>query len=53
MVCGTSLERKEIGANFLLLMVGSQIVNLIPNISFHHNLCFKCSNGSCKPILDI
>jgi hypothetical protein len=36
-----------------LLMVGSQIANLIPNPSFGHNLCFRCSNGTCKPILDI
>ncbi len=34
-------------------MVGSQIVNLIPNLSFDHNLCFKCPNGSCEPISDI
>jgi hypothetical protein len=26
---------------------------LISNISFGHNLCFKCSNGSCKLISDI
>jgi hypothetical protein len=24
-----------------------------PGPSFSHNLCFKCPNGSCKPILDI
>ncbi len=30
-----------------LLMVGSQI------IKFGHNLCLKCPNGSCEPILDI
>jgi hypothetical protein len=35
-----------------LLMVGSQIVNLTPSLSFGHNLCFKCPNGSCKPNLD-
>ncbi len=34
-------------------MVGSQIVNLTCNLSFGHNLCFRCPNGSCKPILDI
>jgi hypothetical protein len=39
--------------DFLLLVVGSQIVNLIHDPSFGHNLCFKCLNGSCKPILDI
>jgi hypothetical protein len=36
-----------------LLMVESQIGNLTPNTSFSHNLCFKCPNGSCQPILDI
>ncbi len=36
-----------------LLMVGSQIVNLIPCLSFDHNLCCRCPNGSCKAILDI
>jgi hypothetical protein len=34
-------------------MVGSQTVNLTPNPSFSHNLCFKCPNRSSKPILDI
>ncbi len=36
-----------------LLIVESQIDNLTPSLSFGHNLCFKCPNGSCKPILDI
>ncbi len=36
-----------------LLVVGSQIANLTPSSSFGHNLCFKCPNGRCKPILDI
>jgi hypothetical protein len=31
------------------LMVGSQT----PNLSFGHNLCLKCPNRSCQPILDI
>jgi hypothetical protein len=31
-----------------LLVVWSQTVN-----SFGHNLCFRCSNGWCEPILDI
>ncbi len=34
-------------------MVGSQIVNLTLGPFFGHNLCFKCPNGSCEPILDI
>jgi hypothetical protein len=36
-----------------LLVIGSQIANLTHDFSFGHNLCFKCSNGSCEPILDI
>jgi hypothetical protein len=36
-----------------LLVVRSQIANLTPGFSFGHNLCFRCPNGSCKPILDI
>jgi len=28
-----------------LLVVGSQIANLIPSPSFGHNLCFRCPNG--------
>jgi hypothetical protein len=39
--------------DFWLLVVGSQIVNLTIDPSFGHNLCFKCPNGSCNPILDI
>ncbi len=36
-----------------LLVVGSQIANLTPNLSFGHNLCYRCPNEQCKPILDI
>jgi hypothetical protein len=36
-----------------LLVVGSQIGNLILGLSFGHNLCFKYPNGLCEPILDI
>jgi len=39
--------------DFWLLVVGSQIANLIPGLSFGHNLCFKGPNGSCEPILNI
>jgi len=35
------------------LMVGSQIVKLTPDLSFGHNLCFRCSNGWYEPILNI
>jgi hypothetical protein len=36
-----------------LLVVGSQIVNLTLGLSFGHNLCYKCPNEQCEPILDI
>ncbi len=39
--------------NSQLLVVGSQTANLTPDLSFHHNLCCKCPNGSCEPIFDI
>jgi hypothetical protein len=39
--------------NSWLLVVGSQIANLTLNPFFGHNLCFKCPNGWCEPILDI
>jgi hypothetical protein len=39
--------------NSWLLMVGSQIANLTPILSFCHNLCYKSSNGSCEPIFNI
>ncbi len=34
-------------------MVRSQIGNLIFDLFFDYNLCFKYSNRSCEPILDI
>ncbi len=34
-------------------MVGNQIANLIFNLSFDHNLCLKCPNGLCEPVLNI
>jgi hypothetical protein len=36
-----------------LLVVGNQTTNLTPDLSFRHNLCCKCPNGSCEPIFDI
>jgi hypothetical protein len=36
-----------------LLVVGSQVFGLIPDLYFDHNLCSKCPNGSCEPISDI
>jgi hypothetical protein len=42
-----------IQGDFSFFVVGSQIGTLIPNLSSSHNLCYKYSNGSCEPILDI
>jgi hypothetical protein len=39
--------------NFWLFVVESQIVSLTPDLSFDHNLCCRCPNGSCETILDI
>jgi len=36
-----------------LFVVGSQIDNLTPGLSFDHNLCCRCPNGSCEAIFDI
>jgi hypothetical protein len=36
-----------------LLMIGSQIANLTPDLSFCHNLCCRCPNGLCEPIFNI
>jgi hypothetical protein len=43
----------EIQNNFQLFVIGSQIDTLIPSPSFGHNLCFRYSNGSYKPNLNI
>jgi hypothetical protein len=49
--------QRRILVNSWLLVVGSQTASLItgltPGPSFAHNLGCKCSNGSCKAILDI
>jgi len=36
-----------------LFLVKSQIGSLTPSPSFGHNLCFRCQNEQCEPILDI
>jgi len=46
------LNTSKLG-QFPTFNVGSQIANLTFDLSFGHNLCFKCPNGSCEPILDI
>jgi hypothetical protein len=47
----TCTQRNQVDSR--LLMVKNQTVNLIFDLSFGHNLCFKCPNGSCKLILNI
>jgi hypothetical protein len=44
---------RENRVNFRFLMVGNQITSLTPGLSFVHNMCFRCPNGSYEPILDI
>jgi hypothetical protein len=46
MVCGAPPARKEIRAIPDFLMFKNQIGNLIFDLSFGHNLCFKYPNGS-------
>jgi hypothetical protein len=36
-----------------LFLLMSQIGSLTPGPSFGHNLCFRCLNKQCEPILDI
>ncbi len=36
-----------------LLVVRSQTANLTPGLSFCHNLCCRCPNGSCESIFNI
>jgi hypothetical protein len=36
-----------------LFVVGSQTASSTPSLSFEHNLCCRCSNGSCDAIFDI
>ncbi len=39
--------------NSWLLVVESQIANSTFSPSFGHNLCFRCPNGWCEPMLNI
>jgi hypothetical protein len=36
-----------------LFLIRSQIGSLTPDLSFGHNLCFRCPNEQCEPILNI
>jgi hypothetical protein len=51
MLHATCMQGNRVGS--WLFVVGSQTTGLIPNLSFGHNLCLRCPNGSCEPILDI
>ncbi len=44
-------HREEVDSR--LLVVGSQTGNSTPDPSFGHNLCYRCLNEQCEPILDI
>jgi len=39
--------------NSWLFLIRSQTSSLTPGPSFGHNLCFKCPNEQCEPILNI
>jgi hypothetical protein len=39
--------------NSWLLVVGNQTASLTPILSFHLNLCWRCPNESCEPLLNI
>jgi hypothetical protein len=43
--------REEVDSR--LLVVGSQIANLTPGLSFAHNLGYKCPNDQCEAIFNI
>ncbi len=51
MLHSTCTHRDQVDSR--LLVVRSQTTSLTPSLSFDHNLCYKCPNGSCKAILDI
>jgi hypothetical protein len=48
-----SFCKRQTRVDSRLLVVGSQIASLIPDLSFAHNLGCRCPNGSCEAILDI
>jgi hypothetical protein len=48
---GTCMQRNWVDSQ--LSVVGSQTASLTPDLSFGHNLCCRCPNGSGEPILDI
>ncbi len=52
-ICGHITYMQVNQGDYRLLVVESQIGNLIPGFFWDHNLCFKYSNGSCEPILNI
>jgi len=41
------------GVDSRLFVVRSQTGSSTPGLSFDHNLCFRCPNEQCEPILDI
>ncbi len=43
----------DLGLGWGLKQTSSEIANLSPSLSFCHNLCCRCPNGSCEPIFYI
>jgi hypothetical protein len=48
-----ALCRQVIRVDSQLFLVGRQTNSLTPGPYFGYNLCFRCSNEQCEPILDI
>jgi hypothetical protein len=52
--CMSHIVYKQVNqVDFWLFLVASQIDNLSFDPSFGYNLCFRCPNEQCEPILDI
>jgi len=52
-LCCTPFAHTKVESILNFLWSGVKLPVLIPNLSFCHNLCCKCPNGSCEPILNI
>jgi hypothetical protein len=53
MVCRDNTFTQGNWVDSRLLVVENQTANLTPDLSFGHNLCFRCPNESCEPILNM
>jgi hypothetical protein len=52
-VCRTPSTRIGIGSIPDFLWSGVKLSVWLPALSFNHNLCYRCPNGSCEAIFDI